>query len=79
MAIEKAKVKAQDLAQAAGLKLGKVISVSETGSYGGPIMPYEGMGIGGGGYGGDMKSASPNIEPGSQDVVANMTVVFEVK
>jgi len=80
LAIEKAKVKAQDLAQAAGLKLGKVVSVSETGSYGGPIMPYEGLGIGGGGYGGsDMKSASPNIEPGSQDVVANMTVVFEVK
>lgn len=78
LAIDKAKLKAQDLAQAAGLKLGKVVSISESENYGGPIMPYQGMG--GGGYGGsDVKAASPNIEPGSQDVVANMTVVFEVK
>ena len=79
IAISKAKEKAGELAKAAGLKLGKVVSVSESGGGGWPAPMYaEGMGAGG--YGGVMeKSVSPNIEPGSQDVIENMTVVFEVK
>ena len=80
LAIEKAKQKAQELADAAGITLGKVVSVSESGGGGYPV-PYYSDAVGmGGGYGGaEVKSVSPNIEPGSQDVVANMTVVFEVK
>lgn len=75
-AIEKAKEKAKDLASAAGLRLGKVVSVSESGMAS-PVMPMA-YGLGGA----DMameKSVSPNIEPGNQDVTADMTVVFEVK
>ncbi len=79
-AIEKAKAKAQDLAQAAGLRLGKVVSVSESGMGGYPTPMYAEYGMG---YGGmdsaQVKAAAPNVEPGSQDVIANMTVVFEVK
>ena len=40
-------------------------------------MYSEGYGMGGMGM--DIKSASPNIEPGSQDITENMTVTFEVK
>lgn len=74
LAIENAKSKAEDLAKTAGLKLGKVVSINED-AYDSMPTPYYremGMGMGGG-------SASPSIEPGTQDIVANMTVVFEVK
>lgn len=76
-AIEKAKQKAQDLAASAGLRLGKVVSVSESTYSGSPVPMYDSYGYGGGGA--EMKAVSPNIEPGNQDVTANMTVVFEVK
>lgn len=77
-AIEKAKQKAQDLASSAGLRLGKVVNVSESGSgYGVPV-PMDAYGYGGAGIAME-KAVSPNVEPGNQDVVANMTVTFEVK
>ena len=76
-AIANAKVKAQALAKAAGLTLGKVVSVSETNSaFPGPV-PYavnSAMGLGGA-----AKSVAPDIQPGSQDVSESMTVTFEVK
>jgi uncharacterized protein len=79
-AIDKAKGKAQELADQAGLKLGKVVTISESsGGYPTP-MPYaanEAMGLGGAGN--MMKSVAPTIEPGSQDITAQMTVVYELK
>ncbi|MBL8029998.1 MAG: SIMPL domain-containing protein [Candidatus Doudnabacteria bacterium] len=77
LAIEKAKLKAEELAKTAGIRLGKVISVSEDPA--GYNMPYYADGFGGGAGVMMEKAASPNIEPGSQDVVAQMNVVFEVK
>ncbi|MGE5392149.1 MAG: SIMPL domain-containing protein [Candidatus Saccharibacteria bacterium] len=78
LAINKAKEKAQDLAKEAGIKLGKVISISEAGSaYPTPV--YSEMGYGGAARDQVAKSVAPNIEAGSQDVVANITVTFEVK
>lgn len=78
-AISKAKEKAQELASEAGLKLGKVVSVSESGAGYTPYpMAYYGdkaYGIGGG----SAESSVANIEPGNQDVVETMTVTFEVK
>ncbi len=75
-AITKAKEKAQALAQTAGLRLGRVVNVSEAQDfYGGPI-PYA---AGLGGAPADAKAVAPNIQPGNQDIVANMTVVFEVR
>lgn len=80
LAIDKAKVKAQDLAQEAGLSLGKVVSIAETNSgFPGP-MPYalnSAPAMAGGMA--DVKSIAPNVEPGSQDISESMTVVFEVK
>lgn len=79
-AIIKSKEKAKELAEVAGLKLGKVVSVSETvGAYP-PIPIYADYGGRGGAGGVGLESAAaPNVEPGSQDVIENMTVVFEIK
>lgn len=74
-AIAKARQKAQELADEVGLKLGKIVSISDnTGSYPVP-MPYAAEGLGGGG---GAKSA-PDIEAGSQDISASVTITFEIK
>jgi uncharacterized protein YggE len=74
MALTNAKEKAENLAKAAGVKLGKLVSFSEsTNTPGGPV-PYamaQNSGMGGGG--------SPQLQPGSQDVVANVSVTYEIK
>ncbi len=81
LAIAKAKEKAQELAAEAGLKLGKVVSVSESGTPTFPPVPY--------GYGGAdalrssagaaEKSVAPDIQTGTQEISEVMTVVFELK
>jgi len=76
-ALEKAKIKAQELASQAGLKLGRIVSISESGSSDYPVPYYdmarsEANGMGGGGV-------APSVQTGSQDVTASMTVIFEVK
>ena len=76
-AIANAKTKAQALAKAAGLTLGKVVSVSESGMpiTPGPI-PYAmnaSAGIGA------AKSVAPDIQTGSQQIDETMTVTYEVK
>lgn len=68
-AIAKAKEKAVQMAKETGLKLGKILSVNE---YMQTPMYYDGKG----GMGG---SASPNIEPGSQEIVLNVNLTFAVK
>lgn len=79
MAIEKAKQKAQELAAAAGIELGRVVTVSESGYSAGPMPYYADGGYGGAGVMSMEKAVSPNIEPGQQDVTATMTVTFEIK
>lgn len=75
-AIEKAKQKAQELADATGLRLGKIVSISESGGGGFPTpLPYA-VGMGGES---DIKSVPPTIEPGNQDITASVNVVFELK
>ena len=78
-AIVKAKEKAEELAKAAGIKLGKVVSVQETANGYIPTPMYyadKAMGIGGGGT---EPAMAPNVEPGSQEVTQSVTLVFEVK
>ncbi len=75
-AIEKAKQKAQELAHEAGLRLGRVVSISESSMGYPPPMPYAY------GMGGDMAMETKNavqVSPGSQDITATITVIFEVK
>ncbi len=76
-AIEKAKAKAAELSKAAGIKLGKVINVYE--NYNPPITPpyyYKGEAIGMGG-GGDLPA--PSLQPGQNEVVVDVTLVYKVK
>ncbi len=72
-ALEAAKVKAQAVAAAAGVRLGKVVGFSES-ENGLPMPMYyakdTAMGMGGGG--------APSIQSGSQDVVINVTVSYEI-
>ncbi len=78
LAIADAKQKAQELAKEAGLSLGKVVSISESGGgYPGPL-PYAVMDSVGG-MANSAKSVAPDIQPGSQEITQTMTVTYEVK
>ena len=72
-ALKNAKTKAESLASIAGVRLGRLVSFSED-FYGAPVPVYRdfaaGQGYGGGG--------APTVEPGSQDVIVNVTVTYEV-
>ncbi|MEK9209262.1 MAG: SIMPL domain-containing protein [Patescibacteria group bacterium] len=73
-AISKAKQKAQAIAKSAGFRLGKLVSISEN-SFPQP-MPYmmeSAFGKGGG------PEISPSIEPGSQEITANVSLTYEIK
>ena len=74
-AIEDAKIKAKSIAEAGGFKLGRLLSIDE-GLQQSPI-PYLSYGMER-----DAKTATmapaPTIEPGSQDVVVNVTLRYEI-
>ncbi len=72
-ALKNAREKAENLARAAGVRLGKLITFSE--NSGGVPMPYyadKGYGMGGGG------AAVPSVEPGVQDITAQISVSYEI-
>lgn len=74
-AIKAAKEKAEALARAAGVKLGRIISFSESSSYPGPVYQdsYKMMeGVGGG------ESSAPAIEAGSTEIKITATVEYEI-
>lgn len=73
-ALKSAREKAQKLADAAGVHLGKLISFSESNSSGVPI-PYAAYGKGGIGGGG---GAAPDVQPGVQDIVEQVSVSYEI-
>ncbi|MEW6616832.1 MAG: SIMPL domain-containing protein [Patescibacteria group bacterium] len=78
-AIEKAKEKAEQIADAAGFSVGKLISIDEGGYY--PTPMYRNMKVSSEVYGmggGDM-AAAPSIEPGSQEVTTSVTLRYEIK
>ncbi len=74
-AFAKAKTKAESMAKANGVSLGRVISFSE--STGGYPVPYykETLGMGGAAP----AQAAPTIEPGSQEVSVQVSVSYELK
>ncbi len=74
--LEAAKKRAQDLAQAAGVRLGKVVGFSESSASVPQPIPYaRDMAVG---MGGAAPTAAPNVQPGSQDVIVNVTVQYEI-
>ncbi len=68
-AIENARGKAQNVAKASGRTLGKILSVTEGATSGGPVPMFR-MESGGGG--------AP-VEPGTGTVAKSVTVVFELR
>lgn len=80
LAIAKAKEKAQELASEAGLTLGKIVSVSESGGYYPPIPVMYGKASSGVAVAPTAENQSrPDIQVGQQEISQVMTVVFEVK
>lgn len=76
-AIVKAKAKAEALAEAGGFKIGRLLSISESG-----IQPYayeQYAKAAGFGVGGDIAVPAPIIEPGSQDVRVQMYLTYEIR
>lgn len=72
-AFEKARAKAKEVAKLARVRLGKVVTFSESVSGEPPIFYPKALefGLGGGG--------APDTQPGSQEVAVNVNVVFEIK
>lgn len=76
-AITKAKHKAELLAEAGGFSIGRLLSIDEGNGY--PVPMYSktlGMGAG---MGGDAAIPTPEIQPGSQDVIVNVTLRYEIR
>ncbi|MDP2648082.1 MAG: SIMPL domain-containing protein [Candidatus Yanofskybacteria bacterium] len=74
-AFGKARAKAEEMARANGLKLGRIVNVSETG---GP-RPYPVFYGGGKGIAELSASMSPPIEPGTQEVTVQVSIAYELK
>lgn len=70
-AIKQAKEKAKSTAKAGRFRLGKLISINEGFSY--PPIAY------GEGYAGAALGRSSSIEPGSQEIIVNVTLVYEIR
>lgn len=73
-AIENAKQRAQSIAEATGIKLGKIVSFSETAGIENYPFPYylESKDVSGAGE-------APQIEEGSREIKVNVSLMFEVK
>jgi uncharacterized protein len=67
-AVSDARARAQTYAQAAGVTLGPIISISEGGGEGQPRPLYRAMAL----------AASTPVAPGEQSVTADVTVVWEI-
>lgn len=77
-ALTKAKKQAEMIASVAGFKVGKLVSIDPSSFY--PVTNFKrgfsemsdyGMGMGG--------MMSPSIEPGSQEITANVTLTYEIR
>lgn len=75
-AIQKAQKKAEAMAQELGVSLGKVVNVSE---YAQEQNNYGVMEAKGGMMAAPMAPVAPTIEAGSQDVVVNVNITYELK
>lgn len=72
-AIDNAITKAHNIARDAGLRLGRIVNVMTSGS--GEVMPMMNRAVA---MMAKSPSANSNVEPGNQEVVETVTVVFQV-
>lgn len=79
-AIERAQEKARAIAKAGGFSIGRLLSIQEDQymPYSYPNYSYMGKAVDGMGGGGEVIPPS-RVEPGSQDVTARVTLVYEIR
>ncbi|MFH1193276.1 MAG: SIMPL domain-containing protein [Candidatus Jorgensenbacteria bacterium] len=77
-AIEKAKAKAKEIADVAGFRVGRLLSIDE-GGYAPVLYKTSAMEAFGRG-GGDVAAVpAPSLEPGSQEITVNVTLRYEIR
>ncbi|HLC89792.1 MAG TPA: SIMPL domain-containing protein [Patescibacteria group bacterium] len=76
IALGNAKEKAEALAKVAGVKLGKLVSFSENGVTPPPI--YRDYALKSLEAGASDQAVAPSVEPGSQEIIVNVMVTYEV-
>lgn len=76
LAIDDARAKAKVLAKDLSVRLGKIISFSESG---GGIPIYARAFEAKGGFGEDVAAPSPQVEPGEQEIKSNVTITYEFR
>ena len=74
MAIQKAKEKLDNMLRQSGLKVGKLVNISE-GSNNNYPEPMYAMGFGGK----DIANALPSVQSGQQEIVSTITLTYQVK
>lgn len=77
LALDNAKIKAEELATTAGIKLGKLINFYENNVY----VPYASYDYGGLGMEKveTVNAVAPNLQSGSKEIIANISVTYEIK
>lgn len=75
-AIEDAKAKAELLAEQLSVKIVRVVSFNESGTY--PVY-FKGVVAERGGYGGDTAVSVPEVPPGETEIVSNVTITYEIR
>lgn len=76
LAVESARKQAEELAQAAGVELGEIISISTYTSY---PQPYYGYGAGGMGGGDAAYAQAVPIASGQMQITSEVTMIFQIK
>ncbi len=76
LAVTEAKDKAEGLAKAAGITLGKIVNVSE--NIPSEIRPFA-MPVSGGGIGLDKSITQANVQPGTTDINITISLAYEVR
>jgi uncharacterized protein YggE len=71
LAVENATGKAQELADAAGLSLGRVVSINESSASNPPAIPYEAQAR-------DMAGGSTPVQTGTTEVAVDVSMTFEL-
>lgn len=77
-AMNKARIKAQEMASEAGASLGAVVNVSENGIVPMIYKSYN-MAASSGLGGAPMAVSTPNIQPGSQDITDDVTITYALR
>jgi len=74
-AIKKAQEKAEVIAQAGGFRLGRLLSIEESG----PLQPVYRYGLGGAELSKLGAAPAPTIEPGSQEISVSLSLKYEIE